>query len=332
VHSGKCPRVLLAPDSYKGTLRASEIVEVLAGPFETAGWEVDRCPVADGGEGTAEALLGALGGETVEVDVHDPLGRRLRASFVLLGDGDVAVVETAAASGLSLLTAEERDPESASTRGTGELIVVAAQRARRILVGVGGSASTDGGLGAVQVIEQSGGIGDARLICLCDVRIPWEQAAPVFAPQKGADASTVTRLSARMQGLAAALPRDPRGVPMTGAAGGLAGGLWAGCGAELVRGAPFILDAVDFDGRLQRARTVVTGEGLLDETTVAGKAVSEVARRATRLGVPVHAIVRADVTEEAQRRVIGLASVHRASTPARIARIARRLAAELGVA
>jgi len=177
---------VLAPDSFKGTLTAPQVAAALAGPLEEAGYQVDRCPLADGGEGTADALLVARGGQLVEVDAHDPLGRAFGSSFALLGDGATAVVETAAASGLALLAPGERDPERASTRGTGELIVAAARRAAEVLVGVGGSATTDGGRGALEAIAMSGGLGGARIICLCDVRTPWELAARTFGPQKGA--------------------------------------------------------------------------------------------------------------------------------------------------
>lgn len=321
--------VLLAPDSFKGTVSAPEIVATLAGPFEDAGFEVDRCPLADGGDGTAGALLGALGGRRVEVDAHDPLGTPLRSTFVLLADGERAVVETAAASGLDLLPPAELDAEAASTWGTGELIVAAVRTAPVVLLGIGGSATTDGGQGALEAIAAAGGLGEGRLVCLCDVRIPWELAAPKFGPQKGADAASVARLQARMERFAAALPRDPRGMPMGGGAGGLAGGLWAACGAELVDGASFVLETVGFDARLQRSLAVITGEGRLDETTLEGKVVSDVARRARRAAVPAHAIVGEDASTRGVRRALGLESIRQASTTAELARAATALARDL---
>ncbi len=323
-------RILLAPDSFKGTFSAVEVVDALASGFEAVGLEVDRCPVADGGEGTSETLGAALGGETVEVDVQDPLGRPIRASFTLLADGETAVLDTAAASGMGLLSAEELDAEAATTTGTGELIAAGAQRANRIWLGIGGSATTDGGRGAIEALAAAGGLGDVRLVCLCDVRIPWEEAAEEFAPQKGADVHAVARLGERLDQLAADAPRDPRGVPMTGAAGGLAGGLWAWCGADLVGGAPFVLESVDFDLRARQAVAVVTGEGRLDATTLEGKIVAEVARRANRLGVPVHAIVGEDVTDADQKRELGLASVREAATLADITAAGGEIAAGLG--
>lgn len=285
--------------------------------------------MADGGEGTADALMAALGGERIETGAHDPLGRPLRSWYALLGDGS-AVVETAAASGLGLVPESERDPERASTRGTGELIAAAARRAGTVLVGVGGSATTDGGRGALGAIAAAGGLGAARIVCLCDVRIPWELAAPAFAPQKGAGSAAVARLSKRLASYARELPRDPIGIPMTGAAGGLAGGLWAACGAELVEGARFVAEHAGLDEALDGALAVITGEGRLDATTLAGKAVSEVARRAAGAGVPVHAIVGRDVTSAAERGGLGLASVREASTPAEIGAAASAIARELG--
>jgi glycerate kinase len=322
-------RVLLAPDSFKGTLTARQVADALAGPLREAGYEADQCPLADGGEGTAEALLAARGGERVEVDAHDPLGRVLRSSFVLLADRETAVVETAAASGPVLVAPGERDPERASTRGTGELIVAAAKSVKEVLVGVGGSATTDGGRGALEAIATSGGLGGVRIVCLCDVRTPWELAARTFGPQKGADPAAVDRLSARLERFAEELPRDPRGIPRSGAAGGLAGGLWAVYGAELVDGASFVLSSVDFDARLRGERAVVTGEGRLDTTTPAGKVVSEVARRARLAGIPAHAVVGEDATTAADRRALGLASVREASTAEELASAAAALARDL---
>jgi glycerate kinase len=325
---GVAERALLAPDSFKGTLSAAAVAAALASGFEEAGWEVDRCPLADGGEGTGEVLIEALGGEWREVEAHDPLGRPIRASFALVDRRRMAVVETAAASGLHLVAEHERDPESASSAGTGELLVAAARSAGTVLLGVGGSATTDGGAGATAAIDAGGGLGAARLVCLCDVRTPWEDAARTFAPQKGAGGAEVARLSERMERLARELPRDPRGQPMTGAAGGLAGGLWARFGAELVPGAAFVLDAVGFDRRADRAALVVTGEGRLDATTLEGKVAGEVARRCRHLGVAVHAVAGAVVDEPDLPERIGLDSVHPARTEDDLRAVARALAVQ----
>jgi glycerate kinase len=317
--------ILVAPDSFKGTLSAAEVAASIGRGLEERGRPVDLCPVADGGEGTLEALLPAIDGELHRATVPDPLNRPIEASFAL-GAG-LGVVETAAASGLGLVDEGERDPIAASTFGTGRLIATAiAAGAEVVYLGVGGSATTDGGAGAIRAIREAGGLGGAKLVVLCDVRTPFEQAARVFAPQKGADEQTVARLTRRLNDQARRLPRDPRGKPMTGAAGGLSGGLWAEFGAELVPGAQFILDAIDFDRRMRTARAVVTGEGKLDQQSLAGKLVSEVATRARQAGVPCHAIVGKRDLDSFGARVLDLQAVFEASTPRQISAAARRLA------
>src|SRR6478672_9490371 len=264
--------VLVAPDSFKGTFRATEVAAAIGRGLESAGLvPPDLCPVADGGEGTMEALLTALGGETAGARVHDPLGREVDAGFALLEGGGTAVVEGAQASGLGLVAEAERDAEAASSRGTGKLIAAAVDAgAEVVLLACGGSATTDGSAGAIEGLTEAGGLRGARLVCLCDVRTPFERAAEVFAPQKGADAAAVKRLAKRLSRMAEKLQKDPRGVAMGGAAGGLAGGLWAACGATLEPGAPFVLGELGFDTRMRAARAVVVGEGRLDEQTLQG--------------------------------------------------------------
>jgi glycerate 2-kinase len=307
--------VLVAPDSFKGTFRAAEVAGAIGRGLERAGlMPPDLCPLADGGEGTMEALLLALGGEAIAADVHDPLGRPVRASFGLVEDGGTAVIEMAAASGLGLVAESERDPWAASTYGTGELICAAVDAGAEVVVlGVGGSATTDGGAGALEAIEEHGGLAGARLVVLTDVRTPFERAPAVFGPQKGADPGMVARLEERLDELAARLPRDPRGVPMTGAAGGLSGGLWAVLGARLEAGAPFVLDALDFDARMRASRAVVTGEGRLDEQTLEGKLVGEIGTRTRQAGVPLHAIVGKDTLDAFGKRIIDLQLVQEAT-------------------
>jgi glycerate kinase len=303
--------VLVAPDSFKGTFRASQVAGAIGRGLERAGlMPPDLCPVADGGEGTLDALLPGLGGEVVGAPAHDPLGRELTGCFGLVEDGGTAIVETATASGLALVAEGERDAWAASTYGTGELIAAAAQAgAAVIIVAVGGSATTDGGAGALEAIEATGGLGGARLVVLCDVRTPFEQAPKVFGPQKGADEAMVGRLEQRLGELASRWPRDPRGVPMTGCAGGLSGGLWAVHGATLEPGAPWVLDALDFDQRMRAARAVITGEGKLDEQTLQGKLVGEIGTRARQAGVPLHAIVGTDALDAFGKRMIDLMRV-----------------------
>ncbi|MEA2219759.1 MAG: glycerate 2-kinase, partial [Solirubrobacteraceae bacterium] len=272
-------RVLVAPDSFKGTFAATTVADALARGLRQRGARADRCPVADGGEGTMELLAAALGARLVAVTASDPLGRPVACELAVAGD--TAIVEMARASGLGLVAEHERDAWAASTRGTGELILAAvAAGAREILVAAGGSATTDGGRGAIDAIREGGGLGTARLVVLCDVRCTFEDAPRVFGPQKGADGPTVARLEARLARLAGELPRDPRGVPGSGAAGGLSGGLWAAFDAELRPGAAAVLDALGVDERLRTAQLVVAGEGCLDEQSFDGKVVGELVRRA----------------------------------------------------
>ena len=314
-------RFLVAPDSFKGTFDAAAVAEAIAKGIEAAGGEADRCPVADGGEGTMAVLLGALGGELRAAQVHDPLRRPIEASFALLADGETAVVEVAQASGLPLLAPDERDPERADSYGTGELIAAAvAAGARRVLVAAGGSATTDGGRGALEALRESASAfvpgtdtpvqgrtpQSVAVEVLCDVRTPFEEAARVFAPQKGASPAAVERLSARLDAFATELQRDPRGLPMSGCAGGLGGGLWAH-GAGLRPGAEFVLDALDFDARLARADAVVSGEGRFDSQSLEGKIVGAIADRCAAAGKPLHLVVGEDGFEG--RRPRGISTV-----------------------
>ena len=323
--------VLVAPDSFKGTFRAAEVAGAIGRGLERAGlMPPDLCPVADGGEGTMDALLPRLGGDVAAAAAHDPLGRELRGGFGLVEDGGTAIVETATASGLNLVPEGERDAWAASTYGTGELIAAAAQTgAAVIIVAVGGSATSDGGAGALEAIAEAGGLGGARLVVLCDVRTPFEDAPKVFGPQKGADAEMVRRLEQRLAALAAGWPRDPRGVPMTGCAGGLSGGLWAVHGATLEPGAPWVLDALDFDARMRASRAVITGEGKLDEQTLQGKLVGEIGTRARQSGVPLHAIVGTDDLDRFGKRMIDLMRVIEATDLAALEAAGEALGHEL---
>ena len=306
-------RVLVAPDDFKGTFTAPQVTEALARGLRDGGLEAIELPVADGGNGTMTAVITALDGEVRRARVSDPLGRPMEAEFGLLPDGATAVVEMAQASGLALLSQQELDPWAASTRGTGELIVAAAEAgARKIIVAVGGSATTDGGRGAVEAIQAAGV--EVEIDVACDVRVKYEDAPRVFGPQKGADEEMIGRLGQRLDEWAEAAPRDPRGRELTGAAGGLSGGLWAYLGAELVPGAPYVLDIVRFDKRLRECSLVVTGEGKLDEQTLTGKAVFEVATRCRQGGVACHAVVGTRALDDFQLRTIDLASVREATT------------------
>jgi glycerate kinase len=317
--------VLVAPDSFKGTFSAAEVAAAVAAGLRDGGAEAVELPVADGGEGTMEALLAALGGERRAATVSDPLGRPVEAEYALIDGGERAVVEMARASGLGLVAEHERDAFAASTRGTGELIAAAAaDGAAEVIVTVGGSATTDGGAGALAALEEAGVA--PRLVVACDVRTPWEQAAGTYGPQKGADSATVGRLERRLARMARAAPRDPRGVAMTGAAGGLAGGLWAHRGAKLVPGAPFVLDTIGFDAHMRAARFVITGEGRIDRQTLAGKAVFEVATRCRQAGVACHAVVGRNELETFEARLLDLSTVTEAGSKRRLRTAGRRLA------
>jgi glycerate kinase len=322
-------RVLVAPDAFKGTFDAPTVADALARGLEDAGWEADRCPVADGGEGTMELLVGALGGRLEEVAATDPLGRPVTCRLGLAGD--TAIVEVAQASGLGLVAPAERDAWRASTRGTGELVVAAvAAGAREIVVAGGGSATTDGGRGAIEAIRSGGGLGAARLVVLCDVETAFEDAPRIFGPQKGADAETVARLEERLAAFARELPRDPRGVPRTGVAGGLSGGLWAAFDAELRPGAAAVLDALGVDARMRACQLVVAGEGRVDEQSFGGKIVGELVRRARAAGVPIEAVAGSTTLDAAEWERVGLRRVWTASTLEEIEAAGRSLGAGQG--
>ncbi len=284
-HYGGVPRVVAAPDKFRGTASAAEVALAVAHAAAAAGWACDCVPVSDGGEGFAEAI----GGRSRLARVHDPLGRGVEAEWRLQEDGRTAVVEMAAASGIELVGGPRgNDPVRASTTGTGELITAAVRSgARRVLVGVGGSASTDGGLGAVDALEPHSRLRGVELVVACDASIHFLDAARVFAPQKGASAAQVELLARRLERLAQIYTErfgvDVDALPGSGAAGGLAGGL-AALGATLVGGFDAVADAVDLAGRVEGADLVVTGEGALDEQSFSGKAVGGVVDLARAAG------------------------------------------------
>jgi glycerate kinase len=321
-------RFLVAPDSFKGTLGAPEVADAIgAGLLAGGAGQIDLCPIADGGEGTMEVLVAALGGRLLTRRVHDPLGRLVKARFALLAGGRVAAVDTAEASGLGLVAPEERDPERASTVGTGELVAAAiAAGASRVLVGAGGSATTDGGAGAIEAIERAGGLRGARIEVLCDVETPFERAATVYGPQKGADEAAVRRLSARLEGQAAALARDPTGIPMTGCAGGLSGGLWAALEAELRPGAACVFELLAVPARVAACDAAVSGEGRLDSQSFAGKAVGALAGLCRETATELHLIVAASEIGRRRAAELGIASVRLAGTREAIRVAARELA------
>jgi glycerate 2-kinase len=271
-------RALLCPASLKGVLSARAAASALARGIRGVGGEAIELPIADGGEGTADVLRSALGGEWREAIVSDPLGRPVSASWLLLVDGR-AVVEAAAAIGLPLLAPEERDPLVTSSRGLGELVLAALrEEPRALLIGLGGSATVDGGAGLREVLR---GLHVPTTV-LCDVRSTLADAPRLFGPQKGASGEGVAELERRLAGMEELQPFA--GLAGAGAAGGLGAAL-AALGGELVAGAPAVLDLVGFEARLREADLVVTGEGQVDATTAEGKAPGIVAERCAAVGV-----------------------------------------------
>lgn len=271
-------RVVCAPASLKGVLGAVDAAAALAQGVRDGHGEAVELPVADGGEGTAAVLHAALGGEWREADAEDPLGRALRARWLQLPDG-TAVVDSAAAVGLPLLTPEELDPLRTSTRGLGLLLrAVLAERPRALLVGLGGSATVDGGAGMRSVLDEI----PVPTKVACDVRTTLLDAARLFGPQKGASLDDVVELERRLA--ADDELRPHAGLEGSGAAGGL-GAAFAALGGELVPGARLVLETIRFGARIADADLVVTGEGTVDATTPEGKAPAEVARVAAERNV-----------------------------------------------
>jgi len=269
-------RALACPASLKGVLSASEAAAALAAGFRAAGVDADECPIADGGEGTADVLFSALGGEWREVVVADPLGRPIRGRWLALPDG-AAFVESAEAIGLGVL--RERAPLMASSRGLGELVAAAlAERPKSLLVGLGGSATVDGGAGFREVVAAL----PVATVALCDVRTKLADAPRLYGPQKGASPDDVVELERRLAAMQDLTPY--RDTPGSGAAGGI-GAAFAALGAELRPGAPHVLERIGFRGRLRGADLAVSGEGTLDHTTTEGKAPWEARLAAEAEGV-----------------------------------------------
>jgi glycerate kinase len=294
-------RAIVCPDKFRGTLRADEAARAMARGCERAGFtDIVRVPLADGGEGTLDTLLAARGGSRRTARVTGPLGAPVDAEWGVM-PGGTAIVEMARASGLALV-AGHNDPLRASTRGTGELIASArAQGVRHILVAVGGSATTDGGLAAVETLGWS--LKGLDVTVACDVETPFLDAARVYGPQKGASDAQIALLTRRLEKLADQY-RTRTGVDVTkltgaGAAGGLAGGL-AAIGAKLVPGFDAVAEAVGLEAELDDALFVVTGEGRVDASSLAGKVVGGVLDWCDSADVDHVAIVAGQVTDDAR--------------------------------
>jgi len=322
--------VVVAPDSFKGSLPAKEVAESLAAGLKRVwpGARIDFLPLSDGGDGWVESMVSAADGSYVDVGAHGPVGDEVEARYgVIEADGvTTAVIEMATASGLALLSEDRRDPRRTTTYGTGELMADALDRgARRLLVGIGGSATNDGGAGmasalGARFVDASGEelapgggalaklervdlsgldrrLADAEIVVASDVDNPLlghDGASAVYGPQKGAGAGEVGELDEALSRFAdvveSALGREIRSQRGAGAAGGLGFGLMAFCDATLQPGVELALDTLGADGVLKGASLVLTAEGMLDSQTLSGKVPVGVARRAKRHGVPVVAI------------------------------------------
>jgi glycerate kinase len=280
-------KALALPDKLRGTATAAEAAAAICAGAREAGWACEARPLGDGGEGT----LDALGGANRTTVVSGPLGDDVEASWRY---GRTAVIEMAQASGLSLV-GDDNDPVAASTAGTGELIAAAVDAGcKRIVVCVGGSATTDGGLGALRALEPLSRLKSIELIVACDVRTTFVDAARVFSPQKGATPAQVELLHRRLERLAQVYEDsygvDVREVPGGGAAGGLAGGLLF-AGARLVSGFDVVVDELDVEDLLDGVDLLITAEGFLDEQSFEGKVVGGVAELGATNGIPVLAVV-----------------------------------------
>ena len=320
-------KIVIASDSFKGSLSSIEVAQAATRGIKAVypNCEIVAVNVADGGEGTVEAVVEALGGKIVHCRVSDPLGRPIEARYGIAGEK--AIIEMAAASGLPLLSVEERNPWMTSTYGTGEMIMDAIQRGcRQFLVGIGGSATNDAGTGMLQALgfkfydfngkeiaDCRGGrlqdiadlddtfvpkaVRKAQFIVACDVDTPFcgpEGAAPVFAPQKGADAEMVAKLDAGMTSFAHVI-ENKYGINIVpvagaGAAGGMGGAFRAFLDAKLQRGVEMVLDSIDFNAIIQDADLIITGEGKIDFQTAKGKTAAGVLARAKAQNIPVIAI------------------------------------------
>lgn len=321
-------KIVIASDSFKGSLTSMQVASSVELGIRDVMPEcnVIKVDVADGGEGTTASILRSSGGRIIRILVSGPLGEPVEASYAILDDGMTAVVEMAAASGLTLIPPSERNPMLTSTYGTGELIADALDRGcRRFIVGIGGSATNDAGmgmltalgfrfldsrgqqlppvggsLGMIADVDRAGmhaGLADAEFLVACDVDAPFHGprgAASVFAPQKGAGPGMVRDLDRGLENMAEVILRltgkDIAELPGAGAAGGLGGGFVAFLNTRLERGVEMLLDAVGFDSLIEGASLVITGEGRIDSQTLAGKAPFGVMMRARRKGIPVIAI------------------------------------------
>jgi glycerate kinase len=353
-------KVVIAPDSFKGTMSAVEICDIIEKAFikHSAETRVVKIPVADGGEGTVDAYIAGIGGTYRTLQVSGPMGDSASARYGVLQVGGTAVIEMAAASGLTLVHGKRR-PMSASTFGTGQLLLDAARHGHnKIILGIGGSATSDGGIGAlsalgVRFLDENGcgvtpdanglrfirsidssrldpAIKDVEIIIACDVTNPLagkNGAAHVYGPQKGADPAEVEMIDAGLVHYNEILTEytgiDRKDLPGMGAAGGIALSLASFLNTRMESGIELILSIADFDRQIEGADFVITGEGKVDGQSVQGKVLAGIARRAAKKNVPVVALV-GDVGADYERLYdIGITSIfstNRAAVPFETAR------------
>lgn len=321
-------KIVIAPDSFKGSLTSIQATQAIANAFEkvSSKFEIVKIPISDGGEGFVDALQFSIGGETIETIVSGPLpGQKVKAKFLM--KGDTAIIEMASASGLTLVPKNKRDPKITTTYGVGELIKKAIEHgASEIIIGVGGSATNDGGMGMASALGykfldekgkplKQGGINLLKLKKIDDSEVDDkvkgvnfkvavdvlnplcgpEGASFTYAPQKGASKDDLPKLDKALKRLAEVVKEkyniDIENLPGAGAAGGLAGGLVAFCNAKIERGISLFLDLVSFDEKIKNANLIITGEGKLDSQVKYGKALKGIVERANKQNIPVIAIV-----------------------------------------
>lgn len=322
-------KIVIAPDSFKGSMSAKEVADAIERGIKSVltNAEIIKIPMADGGEGTVETLVDATSGQIIKLNVLDPLGSETEAYFGILGDGSTAVIEMALASGLTMVPRDKRNPLFTTTFGTGQLIKAALDNGcRELIIGVGGSATNDGGVGMAQAlgikflnnkgqeISFGGGnllnidridlknmdkrVKDCKFKVACDVDNPLcgpKGASYVFGPQKGATPEMVKYLDENLSHLAEVIKRDMgidvKNEPGAGAAGGLGAGLMAFCNAQLQRGIELVIEATKIEEKIKGADLVITGEGQMDYQTAHGKTPYGVAQVAKKRNVPVVALV-----------------------------------------
>ena len=320
-----CMKIIIAPDSFKESMTALEAADAIEAGFKEVFPDGNfiKIPMADGGEGTVQSLVDATNGEIVHRTVTGPLGQQVESFFGISGDGETAFIEMAAASGIHLVTVERRNPLITTTRGTGELILEAIDLgAKHIIIGIGGSATNDGGAGMAQalgvrlltkngdeIMAGGGSLGlietidltnldprvhEVKIEVACDVDNPLtgeRGASAIFGPQKGATPAVVQELDANLAHYAKKiheyLGKEINDLEGAGAAGGLGGGLVAFLSAELKRGVDIVLEAVNLEGQLKDADLVITGEGKIDRQTIFGKTPIGVAKTAKKYQLPV---------------------------------------------